>query len=134
MMTSSQLTYIRDEAETEDFVVVMIHTEQHGSSVGSQGLELLQGTVQCLRKYNFRTDARAVKNHFYEKSIFKLYRYMSRINCTGLSTAGSTGGGESDTVQYFSTILYLHFRNSREGKSTSEVGNPRAPHPLNNHC
>ena len=26
--------------------------------------------------------------------------------------------------QYFSTILYVHFRNSREGKSTSGVRNP----------
>ena len=36
-----------------------------------------------------------------------------------------------DMYQYFSTILYVHFRNSREGKSTSGVGNPCAPHPLN---
>ena len=33
--------------------------------------------------------------------------------------------------QYFSTILYVHFRNSRKGKSTSGGGNPCAPHPLN---
>ena len=33
--------------------------------------------------------------------------------------------------QCFSTILYVYFRNSREGKSTSGVGNPRASHPLN---
>ena len=33
--------------------------------------------------------------------------------------------------QYFSTILYVHFRNSREEKSASGVGNPCAPHPLN---
>ena len=33
--------------------------------------------------------------------------------------------------QYFGTILYVQFRNSREGKSTSGVGNPCAPHPLN---
>ena len=32
--------------------------------------------------------------------------------------------------QYFSTILYVHFGNSREGKSTSGVGNPFAPHRL----
>ena len=29
------------------------------------------------------------------------------------------------------TILYVYFRNSREGKSTLGVGNPCAPHPLN---
>ena len=33
--------------------------------------------------------------------------------------------------QYFSTILYVHYGNSREGKSTSGVGNPCAPRPLN---
>ena len=33
--------------------------------------------------------------------------------------------------QYFCTILYVHFRNSMEGKSTSGVGNLCAPHPLN---
>ena len=33
--------------------------------------------------------------------------------------------------QYFSAILYVHFRNSREGKSTSWVENHCAPHPLN---
>ena len=33
--------------------------------------------------------------------------------------------------QYFSTILYVHFRNSREGESASGVENPCAPHPLN---
>ena len=33
--------------------------------------------------------------------------------------------------QYFSTVFYVHFRNSREWKSTSGVGNPCAPHPLN---
>ena len=32
---------------------------------------------------------------------------------------------------YFSTILYVHFGNSMEGKSTSGVGNPRASHPPN---
>ena len=40
--------------------------------------------------------------------------------------------GESDMFQYFSTILHVHFRNSREGKSTSGVGNSYAPYPLNN--
>ena len=39
--------------------------------------------------------------------------------------------GKSDMFSYFSTLLYVHFRNSREGKSTSRVGNPCAPHPLN---
>ena len=39
--------------------------------------------------------------------------------------------GESDMFQYFSAILCVHFRNSREGKSTFGVGNPCAPHPLN---
>ena len=34
---------------------------------------------------------------------------------TGLSIAGSSGGGN----QTYSTILYVHSRNSREGKSTS---------------
>ena len=33
--------------------------------------------------------------------------------------------------QYFNTIFYVHFRSSREGKSTSEVRNPFTPHPLN---
>ena len=33
--------------------------------------------------------------------------------------------------QYFSTILYVHFRNSRDGKLPPRVGNPSAPHPLN---
>ena len=32
---------------------------------------------------------------------------------------------------YFNTILYVHFRNSREGKSTSGMGSPCAPNPLN---
>ena len=31
----------------------------------------------------------------------------------------------------FGTILYVHFRNAREGKSTPGVGNSCAPHPLN---
>ena len=32
--------------------------------------------------------------------------------------------GESDIFHYFCTIFYVQFRNSREGKSTSGVGNP----------
>ena len=39
--------------------------------------------------------------------------------------------GEIRHVQYFSAIFYVHFRNSREGKSTLGMGNPNAPHPLN---
>ena len=39
--------------------------------------------------------------------------------------------GEIRHVQYISIILYVHLRNSREGKSTSGVRNPCAPHPLN---
>ena len=46
---------------------------------------------------------------------------VSGIN-TGLSIAGSSGEGESDMFQYLSTFLYVHVRNSREGKSTSGVG------------
>ena len=34
-------------------------------------------------------------------------------------------------LQYFSTILYVQFRNSREGKLPPRVGSPSAPHPLN---
>ena len=34
-------------------------------------------------------------------------------------------------VPVVNTILYVHFGNSREGKSTSGVGNSCAPHPLN---
>ena len=37
--------------------------------------------------------------------------------------------GEIRLVLVF--CLYVHLRNSREGKSTSGVGNPNAPHPLN---
>ena len=33
-------------------------------------------------------------------------------------------------LQYISTILYVHFGNSREEGLTSGVGNPCAPHPL----
>ena len=33
--------------------------------------------------------------------------------------------------QHFRTVLHVHFRNSMKGKSTSGVGNPCAPHPLN---
>ena len=43
---------------------------------------------------------------------------------------GNSREGKSDMFQCSSTILYVHFRNSREGKSTSGVGNPCAPHPL----
>ena len=35
--------------------------------------------------------------------------------------------GKSDMFQCFSTILYVHFRNSREGKSMSGMGNPSVP-------
>ena len=35
---------------------------------------------------------------------------------TGLAIAGSSGGGKSDMLQYFSAILYVHFRNSMEGE------------------
>jgi hypothetical protein len=41
-------TYLRDEAETEYFIVIVIDTEQHGSGVGGQRLKLFQGTVQSL--------------------------------------------------------------------------------------
>ena len=50
---------------------------------------------------------------------------------TRLSTASSGEGGGSDMFQYFSTILYVHYGNSREGKSTLWVGSPCAPHTLN---
>ena len=56
----------------------------------------------------------------------------SGIN-TGLSSADSSGGGNqtcSSALLLFSMYI-VHFRNSREGKSTSGVGNPCAPHPLN---
>ena len=35
-----------------------------------------------------------------------------------------------EEIRYI-TVLYVHSRNSREGKSTSGVGNPCVPHPLN---
>ena len=63
--------------------------------------------------------------------LYKFAKVSSGIN-TGLSTAGSSGArGKSDMFQHFSTILYVHFRNSRKGKSTSGVGNSSVPHPLN---
>ena len=52
---------------------------------------------------------------------------MTGIN-TGLSiSAWFFRRGKSAIFQYFSTILYVHFRNSRKGKSTSRV----EIHPLN---
>ena len=57
--------------------------------------------------------------------------YIAGSN-TGLSDSiGGSSGGEIGHVPVLSTILHVHFRNSREGKSTSGVGNPCAPHPLN---
>ena len=45
---------------------------------------------------------------------------------TGLSVAGSFKMGKS-----VYTVLYVQFRNSSEEESTSGMGNPCAPHPLN---
>ena len=55
-----------------------------------------------------------------ESTVMYITVYMHNYYCkqtitpsginTGLSIAGSSGGG----IQYFSTILYVHFRNSRE--------------------
>ena len=53
---------------------------------------------------------------------YEILDSSSAVN-TGLSVAGGT----SDMFQYFSTILCVHFSNSREGKSISGVGNPCAP-------
>ena len=50
----------------------------------------------------------------------------------GLSIAGTSGGGRRGEGWWNRTCYSLcNFRNSREGKSTSGMGNPCAPHPLN---
>ena len=36
LYTSLKCTYIRNLAETQDFIVVMVHTEQHSSYIRSQ--------------------------------------------------------------------------------------------------
>ena len=92
--------------------------------------------IQCSPIHSPLTDWARIVSWSYLESMYTMDKWLSTTNPksqkgnhlieinTGLSIAGSSGGE-------ISTILYVHFRNSREGKSTSGVWNPRAPHPPN---
>ena len=77
----------------------------------------LSPTPPHLHKYN------KISNNYYCVGIFK------HTIITG--SLGGGGKGGPDMFQYFSTVLYVHvyLENSREGKSTSGVGNSCTPPP-----
>ena len=43
-------TYVGDLTETNDLADILVNTEEHSGSVGSPGLKLLQGSIQCLQQ------------------------------------------------------------------------------------
>ena len=80
---------------------------------GTESLIVSQNSIKLVNTEVFDNQ----NDHFTSTSVL-----LAGIN-TGLSIAGSSGGvNHADMFQHASIILYVHFGNSREGRSTSGGG------------